>query len=73
MKIETRYKVPNTKTFGEIEVGECFKHEGMFFIKGMTYKTGREVGISLTTGVIFEFEDKTQVISINNIKVIVEE
>lgn len=61
------------KTFGEIEIGECFKYSLAYFIKGSIYKNGKKVVVNLNTGVIFEFDDKEPVCPISKAKIMIEE
>lgn len=61
------------KTFKELEVGECFEYGSAYFIKGLMYKNGEKVAVNLNTGVIFEFNDKSSIHSINKANVIIEE
>lgn len=61
------------KTFDEIEIGECFKYNLTYFIKGSIYKNGKKVAVNLNTGVIFEFDDKESVCPISKAKIMIEE
>lgn len=61
------------KTFEEIEIGECFKYNLTYFIKGSIYKNGKKVAVNLNTGVIFELDDKEPVYPISKAKIMIEE
>lgn len=61
------------KTFEEIEIGECFKYNLTYFIKGSIYKNGKKVAVNLNTGVIFELDDKEPVCPISKAKIMIEE
>lgn len=61
------------KTFEEIEIGECFKYNLTYFIKGSIYKNGKKVAVNLNTGIIFELDDKEPVYPISKAKIMIEE
>lgn len=61
------------KTFEEIEIGECFKYNLTYFIKGSIYKNSKKVAVNLNTGVIFELDDKEPVYPISKAKIMIEE
>lgn len=71
MVIECNRKIG--KTFGELEVGECFEYELAYFIKGSIYKDGKKVAVNLNTGVIFELNYNDFVRPVSKAKVIIEE
>lgn len=72
MVVECKRKLVK-KTFEELEVGECFKCESAYFIKGLIYKNGEKVAVNLNTGVIFEPNDRDSIRSVSKAKVIIEE
>lgn len=71
MVIECNRKIG--KTFGEIEVGECFKYNLTYFIKGSIYKNSKRVAVNLNTGIIFEIDDKEPVCLIDKARIMIEE
>ena len=69
MKIEINNK-PQIKSFKEIEVGECFKYNDLYYMKVMSFNSGKKAGVDLGIGIINNFDDEDHVIALNNIRVV---